>query len=270
MKNKSRVRRLLREGKIPVGTTLEMGSPELVEIIGNVGYDFVFIDMEHGMFGIETLLNMIRAAEPYHMDTIVRIAYNEPALITQVLDAGSVGVMVPGVCCRNDAEKAAKAVRYFPDGDRGSSPWTRNTGPCLREDETWTEHTAESNREVMLWATIEGAEGVENFRDIIATPGLDVALLGPFDLSQSLGSPGQIEHPKVKEAFARMAAEAAEQNVLLATVTMIHDTSNEAAVRESADWLACGGRILCSGCDKGILADRYREILKYSAGCLNR
>lgn len=262
MKNKSRIRKMLQDGKIPIGTVVEIGSPELIEVIGNSGYDYVFVDMEHGLYTIETLLNMVRAAEGYGMDTVVRVQYNEPALITQVLDAGAVGVMIPGISTKEDAAKAAEAARYCPDGNRGASPWVRSTGPCLREDETWTDYIQESNREIMLWLTIEGVEGVQNFQDIIRVPGVDVALLGPFDLSQSLGIPGQINHPKIKEAFQEMALEAQKENVLLATVTMINDVSNEAAIQENRDFLNCGGKILCCGCDKGILAARYREILK--------
>ena len=244
MKNKSRVRKLLKEGKVPVGTVMEMGCPELVEVIANAGYDFIFIDMEHGLFGIETLLNMIRAAEPFGIDTIVRTSCNEPALITQVLDAGSVGVMIPGISTREDAEKAAQAVRYYPEGGRGSSPWIRSTGPCLKEPSLWATYCQQSNEEVMLWLTIEGKEGVNNFNEIISVPGVDVALLGPFDLSQSLGIPGQINHPMIKEAFKDMSEEAQKNDVLLATVTMIYDVSKEAAVKENQEWLDCGGKII--------------------------
>lgn len=261
MKRVNKVKNALRNNKMAFGTGGQIASPEVVEIIGSQGLDFIWIDMEHGHFGVDSLPSLVRASETYGMAPIVRVLYNEPSLIMQVLDIGAMGVIVPGISSKADAEKAIHAGKYHPAGMRGSCPWTRAAGYNISSGE-WGEFIKWSNEETMVWLLVEGKEGVDNFDEIISVPNVDVVLLGAFDLSQSLGIPGQIDHPMVKEAFKRMVDKATEKGITLGTV-MIADTSNpEAITRGVEEWASVGGKILTIGGDRPILSDAYKMVLE--------
>ena len=260
MKNKriNKVKKALKENRMVLGTAAQIASPEIVEIIGNQGFDYVWIDMEHGHFGVESMVSMVRAADAYGLAPIVRVLHNEPSLIMQVLDSGAMGVIVPGISSREDAEKSVQAAKYYPLGMRGSCPWTRSTGHCTSD---WNSHMKWSNEETMVWLLIEGKEGVENFDEIVQVSNVDVILLGAFDLAQSLGVPGQINHPKVKEALEKMIVKAQAQGVVLGTVT-IAETDSEAIKASVADWKKVGGRVVCLGGDRPLLSAVMASALK--------
>jgi len=260
MKNKrtNKVIQALKENRMALGTAVQIASPEIVEIIGNQGFDFVWIDMEHGHFGVESMVSMVRAADANALTPIVRVLYNEPSLIMQVLDAGAMGVIVPGISSKAEAEAAVKAAKYYPMGMRGSCPWTRATGHCTSD---WNKHVKWSNEETMVWLLIEGKEGVDNFDEIIEVPNVDVILFGAFDLSQSLGIPGQIDHPKVQEALGKMITKTQTKGMAIGTVT-IAETDPEAIKNSVTEWDKIGGRVVCLGGDRPLLSAVMANALK--------
>lgn len=253
----------LKKNQMVLGSAAQMISPEVVEIIGNQGYDFVWIDMEHGHFGVEGMVSMVRAADAFDVTPIVRVLYNEPSLIMQALDAGAMGVIVPGISSKEDAEKVINAAKYYPIGMRGSCPWTRSAGHCTTD---WNGHLEWSNRETSVWLLIEGKEGFENFDEIIQVPHVDVILLGAFDLSQSLGLPGQMDHPLVQNTLNIMINKALARKIALGTVTVAIDL---ATVKEDATaWKQAGGRVLCLGGDKPLLSGVMKSVLQSAKDAL--
>lgn len=192
----------LREGQTVFGLLGSLPLPLMAEMIGYAGYDFVILDLEHVGTNPETLENQIRAAECAGLTALVRVPSAAPDTILRVLDAGALGVVVPHVRNRSEAEAAVAACRYHPLGGRGISGG-RTTGFGRIDLPSYFER---ANREILVVAMIEDREGVEQIDDIVSVPGLDMVLEGAIDLSQSYGVPGDAQHPEVQEALQHIAA----------------------------------------------------------------
>ncbi len=187
----NRILTQLESGKSAIGAALNIYSPHLVELIGSIGFDWVFLDGEHGSMSDPEIENMIRAAETYGMASVVRVAANEPHLILHMLDAGAMGIVVPHVDTVADAKKAAAAAKYPPQGERGSNYGTGRNNEYGSGIADAREYYAESNKRTILFALIESRTAVENFDEIIAVDGIDASWLGPADMALSMGMPEQ-------------------------------------------------------------------------------
>jgi len=170
-----------------LGTWIQTASPDVVEIAGHAGLNFVVIDTEHTSFGIETSDCLLRAAECVGLAALIRVSHKDPTLVMKALDAGAQGIVYPGVSKRKDAEQAVKASKYHPLGERGACPFVRSGGHNILD---WEKYAAEANKNTAVILLLEGKEGVDNLDEIISVPGVDVNMLGPFDLSVSLGVGG--------------------------------------------------------------------------------
>ena len=176
----------------------EFDTPGIGYILKHAGCDYVVLDTEHSGFGIETVkrvMTYVRAAE---LPTIVRSPSREYKDIARILDAGADGVMLPMVSTADEAKSIIQSMKYVPGGARGvvlrSAVDRYTTGPT-------TEKLAAQNRRTMLVAQIETAQGVENTQAIGALEEVDCLWVGHFDLSCSLGIPGDFEHPRFIEAI---------------------------------------------------------------------
>ena len=180
----NRVKQRIREGKIAFGTYINQADPAMVEVLGLAGFDAADIDMEHTAIDIGQIEEMVRAAELVGITSIVRVPDNDPKLILRLLDIGVQGIQVPHVQGRDEAIEAAKAVRYHPLGERGAIAGSRaaryGTVP-------WEEHTRTSNEEILLALMVEDSQGLANLESIAGVEGVDLILIGPSDLSESLG-----------------------------------------------------------------------------------
>lgn len=191
----NKLKRTFKEGGVAIGSFVTCESPDMVEIMALGGFDFIIIDTEHGSLSVETTKGLVRAAEYRGITPITRVTENSDTKILRALDVGAHGVQVPQVNTAEDAEKAVRAAKYFPDGNRGIA-LTRaadygNIGAF--------EHFKKANEETMVVVHCENIEGFNNLENIVELPGVDVIFLGPFDMSQSLGIPGQLDHPKIQE-----------------------------------------------------------------------
>jgi len=191
--NKQHLKERLKSGEVVFGTWNIIPSPSLVEAIGYSGLDFIVIDAEHGPINMETAENLIRAAEVSGMIPIIRVPNNEPHIILRALDIGAHGVQVPHVSTKKEAESVVKYSKYHPKGIRGLSPFTR-AGKYGIEAEG---HVNRANENTMVIINIEGTKGIRNLQEITDVPDIDVIFIGPYDLSQSLGKPGQVNNPEV-------------------------------------------------------------------------
>ena len=183
----------LINGDTVIGTWNIIPSPSLVEAIGYSGLDFIVIDAEHGPVEMQTAENIVRAAEITGMVPIIRVPDNESHLILRALDIGAHGVQVPHVSTKEEAELVIEYSKYHPQGKRGLSPFTRAGKYGLAAEN----HTLRSNENVIVVINIEGTEGIQNLSEIAIVPDVDIIFIGPYDLSQSLGKPGQVEDPEV-------------------------------------------------------------------------
>ncbi len=191
--SKGQLKERLKNGETVIGTWNMIPSPSLVEAIGYSGLDFIVIDAEHGPVEVQTAENIVRAAEITGMVPIIRVPNNESHLILRALDIGAHGVQVPHISTKKEAESVVEYSKYHPQGKRGLSPFTRAGKYGLAADG----HTVKSNDKIIVVVNIEGIEGIKNMNVIAAVPNVDVIFIGPYDLSQSVGKPGQVEDPEV-------------------------------------------------------------------------
>jgi 4-hydroxy-2-oxoheptanedioate aldolase len=254
----NKVKLALEQQRVALGTWVQMASPEVVEVVGYQGYDFVIIDMEHGQFGFDTVPSMIRAAEATGVTSVVRVSNNESSTILKVLDAGAMGVLVPGISNREQAESAVKAAKYGPDfGIRGACPWTRATQYNVSD---WNAHAAWSNEQTMVWLLVEGKEGVENFDEILTVPHIDALVMGPFDLAQSLGIPGQLDHPMLIKTLEEMVAKANKKGVSMVAV-MLSEYDGDQIQAAVEKWNNLGCKIMTVGGDRALLSVGFQGFL---------
>jgi len=197
----NRLKRQLAAGHLAVGTFCIIPNATVVEALGVAGLDFVILDTEHGPLSIETCEDLVRAADVSGTTPIIRVSRNQEDLILRALDIGAGGVQVPQCGSAEDAERIVRAAKYHPRGERGVSIFTRAGGYVGSPH-----HTETCNREQLVVVHIEGVNGVDNLDDVLAVDGIDVIFLGPYDLSQSLGITGQVDHPRVRETLASCAA----------------------------------------------------------------
>ena len=184
----------LKEKTQVIGTWSSLSSPNVVNVLGSTDLDFVVIDLEHGSMSHETVENMVRAAEASDISPIVRVGDDHEQTILRALETGPRSVMVPHINSVEKAEKIAKCCKYFPAGNRGLSPYTRmhDFTHIDIQDSLQTE-----NQETMVGILVEGQAGLDNLEDIVKVEGIDLIYLGLFDICQSVGLPGQLNHPKV-------------------------------------------------------------------------
>lgn len=193
------LKRKLASGEVVIGPFAGLNCPDLIEIMGMAGFDFCVIDTEHGPMNPESIQHLVRAAELSGMTPVVRSPRAEAVDILKLLDIGAQGIHVPQVNSRETAIDVVKAARYHPEGMRGVAvPRALSYG--LRP---LGEALSEVNREVLVIAHCENAEGLEKLEEIASVEGLDLVFVGPYDLSQSLGVPGEIFHPSMVQAVSR-------------------------------------------------------------------
>ena len=199
----NRLKRRIVDGETVIGTFCLIPNATVVEAIATAGIDFVVLDTEHGPLSLETCENLIRAAECGGATPIIRVQANRSELILRVLDIGAGGVQVPQIECAEDARATVHSAKYAPMGQRGLAVCTR-AGQYVGVPD----HTESSNAEQMVIVHIEGIQAVDHLDEILEVDGIDVIFLGPYDMSQSLGIPGQVDDPLVKRTLQKCAARA--------------------------------------------------------------
>jgi 4-hydroxy-2-oxoheptanedioate aldolase len=195
------VKRKLEAGEMVVGCFVPYPSAELAEICGLIGFDFVLIDAEHGPMSPESAYRMVLGAEAGGATPIVRVPQNVRQVILRYLDIGALGVMVPQVNSAEEARGVATAARYHPLGLRGIAG-VRAAGFGLRQ--SLADYTVQANAEMLVIVQIESLAAVERVSEILEVPGIDVLFVGPNDLAQSMGYPGQPLHPEVQAVVDRI------------------------------------------------------------------
>ena len=185
----------LRSGKPVFGGWLMTGSPALAEIMSGEGFDFLTVDMEHTPTNMEGFYRVALALKGTGCDLLARLPSCDPVLAKQVLDMGAAGIIVPSVNTPAEAAQAVAMAKYPPEGIRGAS-LCRATGFGKRFGEYFAAH----NRDVLVIVMLEHIRAVGQADAILATPGLDAALIGPYDLSASMNLAGQLDHPDVRAA----------------------------------------------------------------------
>ncbi len=197
----------LAAGERVCGVLMEFHNLELVELFGHLGYDFVFLDGQHCGLNAEVARGLIRAADVTGMTSLVRVPRNDPSVILEYLDAGAGGIIVPNVVTPADAKAAAAAMRYPPAGVRGG--FGRSRAANYGVTRTQVEYFTKMNDEVLCVPLIEDQSAVAHALAICSTPGVDIVVIGPGDMSLSMGIPGGWKDPRVQTNVEQIRVAAA-------------------------------------------------------------
>jgi 4-hydroxy-2-oxoheptanedioate aldolase len=197
----ARLREQLHQGAC-IGIFSKTLDSAFVEAAGRANLDFIILDTEHGPANWETIHHHVRAARLTAMAPVVRVRGLDPHAIGAALDSGAVGVQVPNISTAAQAAEAVAAARFHPLGKRGVCRFVRAAGFGGSERSAYFE----AANEALLVLQVEGAEGVENIDAILAVPGFDVLFVGPYDLSQSIGRPGEVESREVLSLIQHIAS----------------------------------------------------------------
>jgi len=198
----NRTKAKLAAGEAAFGCFVRTAEPQLIEYVGMLGWDFLVFDAEHGSLQPREVEDLCRAIEPRDTTPMVRVTTNDAPTILRFLDTGAHGVHVPWVNSAADAERAVRSVKYTPRGIRGLAG-SRASEWGLREP--IGEYVQRANRETLVVIQIETQDAVDAIDEYLAIDDIDVLFLGPTDLSQSLGHPGDLRHPDVLAAMHSVA-----------------------------------------------------------------
>lgn len=205
----NRVKQLWRDGKPALGGWCVIPSSFSAEVMAHQGFDWLCVDLQHGIIDYQVMVTMLQAISTTETTPIVRVPWNDPAMIMKALDAGTYGVIVPLINTRAEAEAAVAACRYPPKGIRSSGP----TRAVYYGGRDYLEH---ANDEVLCICMIETRQGIENIDEICSVPGLDAVYIGPADLSLALGLPPRAD---------------VEEQIHLDTVQRIREAAHKAGIK---------------------------------------
>ncbi|MHB8108398.1 MAG: HpcH/HpaI aldolase family protein [Syntrophorhabdaceae bacterium] len=190
------LKKKLQSGDVTIGSWITLGHHSIPEIMARAGFDWLTVDMEHSAIDFDEAQKMIQVIDLCGVTPLVRVGDNDRLLIKRAMDAGSHGVIVPMVNSRDDALKAVSAVKYPPLGTRGVGlARAQGYGYSFEEYRRWLAE------ESIVVVQIEHIAAVENLEDILNVEGVDAFIVGPYDLSGSLGVPGEFENARVIEAL---------------------------------------------------------------------
>jgi len=208
-RNKTSLKSKLREGKVTIGSWITLGYMPIAEIMAKTGFDWLAIDMEHSVITEHQAQQLIQVISLCGVTPLVRVGENNPLLIKRVMDAGASGVIVPMVNTKDDASRAVNAVKYPPVGTRGMGlARAQGYGLEFEKYRNWV------NKESIVIVQIEHIEAMDNLSEILEVKGVDGFLVGPYDLSASLGLPGDFKHPKVLRALEEIKKISRNRNVI--------------------------------------------------------
>jgi len=194
MRKINKIKQTLKSGGRVFGTWSMLSSPTVLNVIGTTGLDFVIIDLEHGPTSFETAENQLYAAEAGNIEPIIRLAEDHAPHVLHALEIGAHSILISQVATAAQAERIVRSCKYFPDGNRGLSPFTRNHGYSDQDLSFKLQHT---NEQMFVGVLVEGEEGIRNIPEIVKVPGLDMIYFGVYDLSQVCGVPGDLMNSKV-------------------------------------------------------------------------
>ncbi|OXM15588.1 HpcH/HpaI aldolase family protein [Paenibacillus herberti] len=237
----------LREGRAVYGLFVSIPHPIIIEMIAQAEFDFVIIDCEHATTNMETVEEMVRAAELHDLTPLVRISKVDRIEILKALDCGAQGIVIPSVEAKEQVEEAVRHAFYHPIGMR-----SLNSGrPASFAKHSLVDYIAEANEELMIIPMIESVEGVRRSMEILSLPHIDFVLEGAADLSQSLSVPWQTEHPDVLKALEVVFSASGACGVPYATVSRSVDGHRQ--------WAERGVRIFVLGDDRNTAFRAYRQ-----------
>jgi 2-dehydro-3-deoxyglucarate aldolase/4-hydroxy-2-oxoheptanedioate aldolase len=250
------VKKALKEGRLQIGCSFsQLRSPEVATMLGKAGFDWTYLDSEHGGFDLETLQDLSRAAIAAGMAPIIRVADVQYALVARALDCGGLGILVPRIEAPEVLAKAVSWAYFPPVGVRGFGL----AAPHVNyEPVTMPQIIENRNANTLVAFQIETKLALERRDELVSVPGVDAVMVGPADLSISLGVPGDFENPKLIDAVEKIRDSCLKHGV----APGIHMRS----LANAKFWKDRGMRFLSTGSETGFLFDKASETVKALRG----
>lgn len=245
------LRATIETDEVALGVLDDLYSPTMVEVYGDLGFDFVWQDLEHAgpaASDADSLAHLLRAADAVDIELLVRVPEPNPATIHKVLDTGVRNVFISHIETREDVETAIEAARFTYDGEPGGRGFAN---PRASRWGQANEYVDTEDREIMVGITVEEPTAIENIDEILAVPELDFVFIGPLDIAVATGHPGDVTHPEVQEAVDEVVAAAREAHVTLGGLGFGEDDVDQK--------IADGYQILHVGSTTGAAAESLRS-----------
>ena len=194
-----KLKQKIKNAELTIGSWITLGNTSVAEIMANAGYDWLVVDLEHTTISVEQAGELIRTIELSGISSLVRLTNNDESQIKRMLDAGARGIVVPMVKSASDAKYAVAATRYPPLGNRGVGlARAQCYGSSFKEYFSWQ---ADTNDGPIVVVQIEHIDAVNNLKDILSVKGVDAFIIGPYDLSCSMGIPGEFDNPQFTDVM---------------------------------------------------------------------
>lgn len=234
----SRIKTKLAQGQPVLVAGVSFSDPSVFELVSLMGFDGIWLDLEHHSHSVEAANNFIRAARVGVSDVIARPAKGEFMRMSRLLEAGAKGIMYPRCDDANEATEVVRWSKFAPLGERGIDGANPDAPYCSMAVD---EYVKSANRETFIVIQLEQADALDRVDSIAAVPGIDILMLGPADFSVLSGIPGQFDHALIRDAKKKIAAAARN--------TGIHWGTTCATTQQIQDALELGARFICHGAD---------------------
>jgi 2-dehydro-3-deoxyglucarate aldolase len=255
MMQKNPLKKALKDGRQTYGSWITLGHPLIPDVLASAGFDWLTVDMEHSSIDLRDLLPLIISIEANGIVPLVRVGENNENLIKRVMDAGAYGVIVPNIKSAREAKAAVDAVKYPPLGKRGVGLYrAQKYGLKFEEYKKWLQ------KESVVIIQIEHIDAVRQIDDIFSVSGIDGFMIGPYDLSGSMGKPGKFHDSDVEKAIQSVLT-AAKRHKITAGFHSVSDDPKEALARRRQ-----GFRFLGFSLDTIILGGAAARALKVIKG----
>ena len=238
-------KRKLKSGQPAYGVLSTSDDPQLAELFGLAGFDYYMLDAEHGLMDAAQVVNVIRACELVNMTPMVRIGSKDPKLVLQYMDAGMMGVMMPGLESPGEVKMLIDAVKYAPVGKRGMGI-TRASGYVAVGQEA-VDHINFTNEQTMVIPQFEDAALIDCFEEMISQSGVDAVVIGPRDLSLNMGFPEGPNHPEVQAMIDQVVALCKRVNVAVGITAGSRADSAKQVARGATMILAIAQFVITAG-----------------------
>lgn len=232
------------------GPFSKTSDPGIIEAAGYGGFDFIIIDLEHGPNNIQSAQDLIRAAQVSDILPIIRVKENCDYIIGEALDIGAAGIQVPQISKPEDVKSIIKLAKFAPLGMRGVCRFVRAAKYSSMER---FEYFTNSN-ETLIIIQLEGQEAINNLKDIMDVPGIDIIFIGPYDLSQSLGIPGQIDHPLLEDKMRQIIDLCKSKGIYIGTFVD--------SIQNAKKWRIAGVKYIAYSVDMGIFYEQCKNIVE--------
>lgn len=237
----------LRKGEVLIGAAIETPEPDIAELMGMFGFDWFWIDMEHAPLEIKEVQTILQAMGRSETAPIVRVPWNDPVYVKRVLDLGAAGVIIPWVNSEAEAKAAVSACMYPPKGIRGCGPRRASWGT------EFSEYVERANENVTVIVQLETRKAMKNLGRILSVSDVDGTMIGPADLSASLGFPGHPENPVVQNAIKKILRGHVGSRVAPGIASIPQDARKH---------IEMGFRLVNVGSDLGFMESAAVETLK--------